>query len=131
MTCPHNTSPDTPPPPHILNPNYSHRGGRVIPHPGIPDPATWDRPRMRDALRCHNFTRVYQLLQHEGYSQQHIGHLTGQTQPEVSAIIHGRRIIAYHLIARIALGLRVPPGHVGVCWCNCQPAPTTNSADGP
>ena len=107
-----------------INPHYSRRGARVVPHPGQPDPATWDRPEMRAMLQCHDFTRVYQLLQKIGYSQLHIGRLTGQSQPEVSAIIHGRRLISYHVIRRIVHGLGIPPGHAGVSWCNCQQQPT-------
>src|SRR6266542_2985169 len=60
-----------------INPHYSHRGARVVPHPGQPDPATWDGPEMRAMLQCHDFTRVYQLLQKIGYSQLHIGRLPG------------------------------------------------------
>ena len=128
MTSTDNPSSDTPKPEN-LDPLYSHRGGRTVPAPGKPEPATWDRPEMRALLRRHDFTRVYQLLQRIGYSQQHIGRLTGQSQPEVSAIIHGRRILTYHLITRIAYGLGIPPGHVGTSWCNCQQQPTSEPTD--
>jgi transcriptional regulator with XRE-family HTH domain len=115
------------PDPESINPHYSHRGARVAPHPKQPDPATWDREEMRALLRRHDFPRVFQQLQKIGYSQLHIGRLTGQTQPEISAIIHGRRPISYYLIRRIVRGLGIPPGHAGVSWCDCD---TTTTAPG-
>jgi len=57
-------------------------------------PEEWDRPAMRAALTARDITRVYRLLQKIGFSQQRIAALTGQSQPEVSAIVHGRKVQA-------------------------------------
>jgi transcriptional regulator with XRE-family HTH domain len=80
------------------------------------EPTEWDRPEMRAALAARDITRVYRLLQRIGFSQQRIAALTGQSQPEVSAIIHGRKVMAYDVLARIADGLGVPRGYMGLAY---------------
>jgi hypothetical protein len=88
----------------------------------LPDPAVWDDPPMRQALTDQDITTVYRLLSRLGYSQQHIAALTGQSQPEVSSIIHGRKVMAYDVLARIADGLGIPRGYLGLSWCTCHTA---------
>jgi transcriptional regulator with XRE-family HTH domain len=83
---------------------------------GQVDPEEWDRPEMRAVLAERNITRVYRLLQKIGFSQQHIAALTGQSQPEVSAIIHGRKVMAYDVLSRICEGLGVPRGSMGLAY---------------
>ncbi|HSV68114.1 MAG TPA: hypothetical protein VLJ59_19775 [Mycobacteriales bacterium] len=61
--------------------------------PERPDPATWEDPTMRQALAAHDIAVVYRQLIQAGYSQLGIGHLTGQSQPEVCSILKGRRVI--------------------------------------
>jgi predicted transcriptional regulator len=63
-------------------------------------PELWERPVMRAALANRDITTVYRLLQKEGFSQQKIAALAGQSQPEVSAIIHGRQVQAYDVLSR-------------------------------
>lgn len=75
---------------------------------------------MREALRRHDFTHVFHQLQGIGYSQTAIAALTGQSQPEISAFVQGkRRASAYALLARITAGLGIPDHYVGVAWCRC------------
>ncbi|HSV67482.1 MAG TPA: hypothetical protein VLJ59_16450 [Mycobacteriales bacterium] len=71
---------------------------------------------MRPAVAERDITRLYRLLQTHGYTQQHIAALTGQSQPEVSAIIHGRQVQAYDVIARIIDGLGAPRGMAGLSY---------------
>lgn len=71
---------------------------------------------MRAALARHDIGSVYRLLQAKGYSQNAIGALTGQSQPEVCGIRHGRQVRAYDVLARIAHGLGIPPGYLGLAW---------------
>src|SRR5215468_7179870 len=80
------------------------------------DPEAWERPVMRAALASRDITTVYRLLQKAGFSQQKIAALTGQSQPEVSAIIHGRRVMAYDVLSRIADGLGVPREYMGLAF---------------
>src|SRR5437764_8438948 len=92
----------------------------ALPPPGPPDPKVWDAPDMRAALARRDFGLVYRLLQKIGYSQQRIAALTGQSQPEVSAIIHGRKVMALDVIERIVWGLGIPPAHVGLACRLCR-----------
>jgi len=80
------------------------------------DPEEWERPDMRSALAVRDISRVYRLLQKVGFSQQKIAALTGQSQPEVSAIIHGREVMAYDVLSRIADGLGVPREYMGLSF---------------
>ncbi|MBI1758719.1 MAG: helix-turn-helix transcriptional regulator [Actinobacteria bacterium] len=74
---------------------------------------------MRAALAGHDIATVFRLIQGLGYSQNAIGTLIGLSQPEVSSILHGRRVRSYAVLARIGSGLGIPPGHLGVAWCAC------------
>src|SRR6266540_1762191 len=76
---------------------------------------------MRLALGRHDFAEVFRLLRELSYSQNEIGRLTGLAQPEVYSVIHGRRISSYRVIARIANGLGIPHGHLGISRCTCPP----------
>ncbi|MBI1759064.1 MAG: hypothetical protein HYR62_07550 [Actinobacteria bacterium] len=66
----------------------------------------------RAALARHDLSTVYRTLRQHRYGQNTIGALTGQSQPEVSGIIHGRQVRHYDLLARITHGPGVPPGHL-------------------
>jgi tetratricopeptide (TPR) repeat protein/predicted XRE-type DNA-binding protein len=79
-------------------------------------PEVWERPVMRAALADRDITVVYRLLQKAGFSQQKIARLAGQSQPEVSAIIHGRKVQAYDVLSRIADGLGIPRGYMGLSY---------------
>ncbi|MBM7769938.1 transcriptional regulator with XRE-family HTH domain [Actinokineospora baliensis] len=79
-----------------------------------PDPAIWDHPVMRAALAERDIVTVYRTLKRHGISQRRIAHLTGQAQPEVSAIARGRQVMTYDVLARIADGLGVPRGLMGL-----------------
>jgi transcriptional regulator with XRE-family HTH domain len=91
---------------------------------------------MRAALGCQDIGEVYKLLQAAGYSQQAIASWTGQGQSEVSAIIHGRRVISYQVLSRIADGLGISRGYLGLSWCACgeggrDPASVAGGTDRP
>ncbi|MBI1759088.1 MAG: hypothetical protein HYR62_07675 [Actinobacteria bacterium] len=89
---------------------------------------------MRVALARHDLKVVYRLLRVRGYSQNAIGALTGQSQPEVCAIMHQRQVRAYDVLARIAHGLGAPPGYLGLAWCTdpvCSEQPYRNGHDAP
>jgi transcriptional regulator with XRE-family HTH domain len=74
---------------------------------------------MQAAVTVRDFTMVYRLLQKIGFSQQKIAALTGQSQPEVSAIIHGRKVMAYDVVLRTVEGLGIPRGLAGMSFCRC------------
>jgi predicted XRE-type DNA-binding protein len=88
----------------------------------LPDPEIWHELRVRQALEEADFGAVFRELQRYGYSQARIGHLTGHTQPEVSAIIHGRRVHAFSVVRRIGRGLGIPPALLGLACDGCPQA---------
>jgi tetratricopeptide (TPR) repeat protein len=74
----------------------------------------WESPTMRAALARHDLAHVFRQLSACGYSQRRIGHLTEQSQSEVSDIVTGRVVMAYPVLVRIADGLRIPRGYMGL-----------------
>jgi transcriptional regulator with XRE-family HTH domain len=87
----------------------------------------WMRPAMLSALAGHDVSDIYRRLQRIGFSQSRIAALTGQAQPEVSAIVNGRQVSAYNVLARITYGLHIPPCLIGLgfgsCGTGCQSHP--------
>ncbi|KAA2263719.1 helix-turn-helix transcriptional regulator [Solihabitans fulvus] len=71
---------------------------------------------MRDALASRDISSVYRLLRRQGVSQRQIAALTGQSQSEVSEILKGRQVMAYDVLTRIAHGLGVPRGYMGLAY---------------
>jgi transcriptional regulator with XRE-family HTH domain len=70
---------------------------------------------MRIALATHDIRSVYRLLQRHGVPQRLIAALTDQSQSEVSEVLAGkRRVVSYYLLIRIADGLGVPRGWMGL-----------------
>lgn len=78
--------------------------------------AVWERPQMRQALAVRDVATVYLLLQRVGISQRRIAALTGQSQSEISEILNGRQVMAYDVLVRIADGLGVPRGYMGLAY---------------
>ncbi|WP_197288560.1 helix-turn-helix transcriptional regulator [Nocardia sp. NRRL S-836] len=76
----------------------------------------WDQQEMRDALARREISSVYRLLRRHGVSQRQIAALTGQSQSEVSEILKGRQVMAYDVLTRIAVGLGVPSGSMGLAY---------------
>ena len=79
-------------------------------------PDTWETREMRDALAARDISLVYRLLRMQGVSQRHIAAKTGQSQSEVSEILKGRQVMAYDVLARIADGLQIPRGYMGLAY---------------
>lgn len=88
----------------------------VLPADEPIDPRLWERPHMRVALARHDISEVYRLLGAAGISQRRIAALTGQNQSEISDISQGRQVQAYDLLARIADGLGIPRGYMGLAF---------------
>jgi transcriptional regulator with XRE-family HTH domain/tetratricopeptide (TPR) repeat protein len=79
-------------------------------------PDVWNEPEMKQALADRDISSVYRLLRRVGISQRHIAALTGQSQSEVSEILKGRQVMAYDVLARIADGLGIPRGYMGLAY---------------
>lgn len=76
----------------------------------------WQRLDMRAALAVRDMAFVFKLLQKHGVSQRRIAALTGQSQSEISEILAGRRVVSYYVLSRIADGLGIPRGRLGLAY---------------
>jgi transcriptional regulator with XRE-family HTH domain len=90
----------------------------------IRDLPVWDSEEMRFALRHRAIAQVYKLLQRHGVSQRRIAASMGQSQSEISEILAGRRVNAYDVLIRIADGLSVPRGWLGLAPVDVDAKPT-------
>ncbi|MGN9783441.1 hypothetical protein ACTMTF_18555 [Nonomuraea sp. ZG12] len=97
--------------------NVSHASAHDI------DPTIWDDSQMRQALYVRDMATVYRLLQRIGISQRHIATLTAQSQSEISEILKGRQVMAYDVLGRIADGLGIPRGYMGLAYDTSSPEP--------
>lgn len=93
-------------------------------------PEVWDGREMREALGSRNISDIYKLLRKHGVSQRQIAAATGQSQSEVSEILKGRQVIAYDVLARIADGLGVPRGYMGLAYDGATAVRVTDSDSG-
>jgi transcriptional regulator with XRE-family HTH domain len=81
------------------------------------DPEWLTDPRLRSSLAVQDVQALFRWLQSRGWSQAQIAGATGQSQPEVSAILKGRQVIAHSVLLRIAHGLGIPPGYMRLGSC--------------
>ncbi|MEN3611362.1 helix-turn-helix transcriptional regulator [Plantactinospora sp. ZYX-F-223] len=84
--------------------------------PDVIAPAVWEQREMRRALAARDLKAVYERLQRVGISQRHIARLTGQSASEVYEVLRGRRVMAHDVLVRIADGLGVPRGYMGLAY---------------
>jgi transcriptional regulator with XRE-family HTH domain len=75
-----------------------------------------DRTDMRRALAERDIAALYRLLQRHGISQRKIGAMTEQSQSEISEILGGRHVVAYDVLVRIATGLGIERGYLGLAY---------------
>jgi hypothetical protein len=80
--------------------------------------SVWPRPDVRLMLATRDIRALYDMLQRYGVPQRLIAVMTEQAQSEISDILGrtGRRVTSYDLLARIAEGLRVPRGWMGLAY---------------
>jgi transcriptional regulator with XRE-family HTH domain len=89
---------------------------RSQPHRPPLDAAVWERADTRQALAARDLATVFRLLRGGGTSQRTIAALTGLAPSEVYEIGRGRRVMAYDVLCRIADGLGVPRGYLGLAY---------------
>jgi transcriptional regulator with XRE-family HTH domain len=70
----------------------------------------------RHALAHRDITAVFRILRDAGVSQTRLAHATGQQQSEISEIISGRQVQSVALLERIADGLQVRRGWMGLAY---------------
>jgi transcriptional regulator with XRE-family HTH domain len=101
----------------------------IGPGDSIVTPDVWDGREMREALANRNISEIYRQLRRVGVSQRQIAAATGQSQSEVSEILKGRQVMAYDVLARIADGLGVPRGYMGLAYDGATATRVANSPD--
>jgi transcriptional regulator with XRE-family HTH domain len=67
-------------------------------------------------LATRDITTVYRLLNEAGVPQRDIAAMAGQRQSEVSEILSGRQVMGYDVFAKIAEGLDIPRGLMGLAY---------------
>lgn len=79
------------------------------------DPALYERPDVREMLAAHDIAALFRVLKKDaGLSYRQIAALIGVVQSEVSSILTGREVKSYAMLRRIADGLGIPRGHMGL-----------------
>jgi len=94
-------------------------------------PDAWEDQEMRSALAGREVSTIYKLLRRKGVSQRQIAAMTGQSQSEVSEILKGRQVMAYDVLLRIADGLGVPRGYMGLAYDEATAAKVAESSGSP
>lgn len=74
------------------------------------------RASAQRALAERDIETVYRLLVEHEVSQRYLAELVGQSQSEVSEILHGRQVQSYAVLERIAQGLGVSRGAMGMSY---------------
>ncbi|MGH3933923.1 MAG: helix-turn-helix domain-containing protein [Pseudonocardiaceae bacterium] len=82
------------------------------------DPALFERADVRQILAALDIGGLYRILGDEaGIRQRQIAACTGQSQPEISDIVAGRRRVESHqVLVRIAAGFDIPQQLMGLSW---------------
>ncbi|MGH3832646.1 MAG: helix-turn-helix domain-containing protein [Pseudonocardiaceae bacterium] len=84
-------------------------------------------PAARDALARRDIAAVFRILRDAGVTQARIARATGQRESEVSEILSGRQVQSVAVLERIADGLGVPRGWLGLAFSDGldpEPEPT-------
>lgn len=90
-------------------------------HPQV-DPDWWANGRFQnrplcDALRTHDIATLFGFLASRGWSSIAIGVATGMDPSRVREIIRGkRRVTSCQVLERIAAGLRIERGLMGLAY---------------
>jgi transcriptional regulator with XRE-family HTH domain len=71
---------------------------------------------MREALFSRDVGGIFRLLVDAGMAQRQLAELVKMSQSEVSEILSGRRVMGYDVLVRIADGLGVPRGCMGLAY---------------
>lgn len=71
---------------------------------------------MVHVLATRDVPTLFHMLTERGVSQRRISRLVGIAQSEVSSIVNGRRVLSYDLLVRVAEGLQIPRGAMGLAY---------------
>ncbi len=87
-----------------------------------PEATWWQEPDVRASLAGRDVAAIFAFLRRRGVSQRAIAALTGLAASEVYEITRGRRVMAYDVLCRIADGLSIPRGSMGLAYDNATAA---------
>jgi transcriptional regulator with XRE-family HTH domain len=87
--------------------------------PPLPD---WNAPKYADALARRDVGAIFRAAKEAGWTQRRIAHAVDMGQSEISDILRGRQVINIRVLERIAQGLSVPPGRMGLAYTEGSPA---------
>jgi len=87
---------------------------------------------VRAILAERDIAALFALLQQHRFSQRRLAALVGMSQSEISEIKGGRRVGAYDVLLRVAVGLGVPLVYMGLAyppplWERVEPVPARDS----
>jgi transcriptional regulator with XRE-family HTH domain len=71
-------------------------------------------PAVREACASRDIGTIFRFLLDGGMTQRDLAVLVQMNQSEVSAILTGRRVVAYNVLVRVADGLGIPRGMIGL-----------------
>lgn len=86
-------------------------------------------PAMRAGLAERDISRVFRLLVEGGMSQRQIADLVSMSQSEVSEILSGRQVQSYAVLERVASGLDIPRGMMGLAYDGPTTEPVGEEVD--
>ncbi|MGH3971842.1 MAG: helix-turn-helix domain-containing protein, partial [Pseudonocardiaceae bacterium] len=73
-------------------------------------------PAMQKACATRDVAEIFRLLIQGGMTQCQIADLVSMSQSEVSEILKGRWVMSYDVLVRIANGLHIPRGLMGLAY---------------
>src|SRR5947209_10513807 len=71
---------------------------------------------MRQACADRDISVIFRLLTEGGMQQRQIAQLVSMSQSEVSEILSGRKVMGYSVLLRVAEGLGIPRGLMGLAY---------------
>jgi hypothetical protein len=99
------------------------------------DPRWWsdgeiEGRRMPEVLASRDVGAVFRFLRGMGFSLTSLCRVTALSESRVRAVLHGaQRITSYEVLERVALGLRIPRGAMGLAYTTDAYTTDNYSAD--
>ncbi len=86
-------------------------------------------PAMREALASRDVSAIFRFLVEGGMAQRQIADLVSMSQSEVSEILSGRKVMGYSVLERVAEGLGIPRGLMGLAYDEDTTEPVGEEVD--
>ncbi len=80
-------------------------------------------PAVQAACASRDIGAIFRFLLDGGMTQRELAVLVRMNQSEITAIVGGRRVQAYNVLVRVADGLAIPRGMMGLAYGEDEPAP--------